>query len=283
MDVTVVIAAWDAHARDFLERAVSDVASQQPAPPIVVVDNASSPPLQIAGAKVLRSEQRRTIGAARNLGLTAVETEYVMFWDADDLMLPGTIARLRAAAEANRDAAVVACGILVDGGRPHHWPRKVTQRLARWRRLYALLHCVSSLFPTTGSALMRTQALRASGGFGDERCGEDWVAGVSMALRGRVTILQVPGRIYHQHGGSISASRTWRDRLRAARAVRRRLQVDAALPRPLRAAAPLLLPAQWFVLLCLRPMRLAIRAGGQVARGSPRQAGHPTPAVSQAR
>src|SRR4051794_24110007 len=89
--VTVVIPVWDAYV-DFLPDAVESVRRNAREAPIVVVDNASSravPPVE--GGEVVRSSRRLTEGAARNLGLEHVETEFVLFLDADDMLLDGTL------------------------------------------------------------------------------------------------------------------------------------------------------------------------------------------------
>ncbi len=58
--------------------------------PIVVVDNASSTPVpELEGCEVVRAPRRLSVGAARNLGLEQVATEYVVFLDADDMLLEG--------------------------------------------------------------------------------------------------------------------------------------------------------------------------------------------------
>ena len=269
-DVTVVIPAWGDYADDFLARAIASVAAQRPTPLILVVDNASQHPIgSLHAAEVVRSDERRTIGAARNFGLLTVGTEYVLFWDADDVMIPGAIGHLRDAMHADEGLALAATRILEGPGTYHHWPRMSVLRISRWRWAFALLHAVSSLYPTTGSALMRTNVLRSAGGFPDVDEADDWVAGVSLALRGRIRVLDVPGRIYRLHPTSLSAAWTPRDRIRSARYVRERLRTETSIPGFFRAATPLLAPAQWFVLLVLRPLRLQAMARRRPPSASP--------------
>jgi glycosyltransferase involved in cell wall biosynthesis len=58
---------------------------------IVVVDDGSDPPLELApapGQSLLRHDRPRGGGAARNAGLAAVRLPHVLFFDADDLLLP---------------------------------------------------------------------------------------------------------------------------------------------------------------------------------------------------
>src|SRR5262249_49002093 len=97
---TVVIPAWDGYAGAPLRAALRSVLDQAVPMRVLVVDNASLSELTgTGGVDVVRSERRLTVGAARNLGLAAVTTPYVVFWDADDVMLPGTLAFLQARIE----------------------------------------------------------------------------------------------------------------------------------------------------------------------------------------
>src|SRR3954466_15693369 len=91
-DVSVVVPVWGDYVGSALDEALESLRAQDLSARIIVVDNAADPPLaDMAGAEVVRSEERLTVGAARNRGLAEVRSPYVIFWDADDLMLPGTI------------------------------------------------------------------------------------------------------------------------------------------------------------------------------------------------
>jgi hypothetical protein len=240
-DVSVVVPVWGAYAGPLLDEALASLQTQDLPARIIVVDNASEPPLPGRdGVDVVRAPARLTVGAARNLGLEAVTTPYVLFWDADDLMLPGTLRFLRDRIAAEPDVVLVAAAILEgEPAQPHRWPRHWTFPLARRRSLFALGDCVWSLFPTTGSALIRTGPVRESR-FADANSGEDWVLGVSLAFRGRVLLEARPGRIYRQHPQSLWATqRSTRQLVRNAAAVRERIRADAGIPR----WAGLLLPA----------------------------------------
>ena len=147
--LTVVIPVWDSYAGAALEDALASVCAQQPQPSVLVLDNASVTPIAVGdGVRLLQTEQRLSIGAARNHALLHVTTPWVMLWDADDVMLPGTLADLLARADRDPAAVVIAAGIL-DGstGRRHHWPRSWTRPLSRLPRCYAAVHAISSLFP----------------------------------------------------------------------------------------------------------------------------------------
>jgi glycosyltransferase involved in cell wall biosynthesis len=257
-----VVPAWGDYAGRPLAEALESLRAQDLPARIIVVDNASEPPLpELDGATVLRSPTRLTVGAARNLGLATVTTPYVLFWDADDLMLPGTLRFLHDRIAAEPDAVLVAASILEgDPPVPHRWPRRWTYPLARARRLFAVGHCVWSLFPATGSALMRTSAASAMG-FGDANSGEDWVLGVSLAFRGRVILETRPGRLYRRHEGSLWATQRAAPQLIVhARAVRRRIRSDPAIPVWVRLLLPLIAFLQGFAVRVVRPLAETGRA-----------------------
>lgn len=85
---------------------------------ILVVDDGSSPPIEVAGLPATRSTLRllrsdRNVGpaSARNLGLTAARNEIIAFLDSDDLWLPGKLsAQLATLASAPGELVAVACG-----------------------------------------------------------------------------------------------------------------------------------------------------------------------------
>src|SRR5690242_10204527 len=92
---TVVIPVWDEYVPDRLPQALRSIELQDPAPDVIVVDNASAVTVPASpGISVVRAPQRLALGSARNLGLAQVKTPHVIFWDADDVMLPGTLAFL---------------------------------------------------------------------------------------------------------------------------------------------------------------------------------------------
>jgi glycosyltransferase involved in cell wall biosynthesis len=245
---TVVIAAWGGYVGGQLEEAVASVRDQDAPVAIVVIDNASDVPLPDLGdVELVRSPRRLALGAARNLGLAQVKTPYVLVWDADDVMLPGTLDFLERAIESDPDLAAFGAAILESPARVRHrWPRRWIARLARARTPFALFHCVWSLYPTTGATIMRTELVRAAGGYADTESGEDWVLGASLAFRGRIGWSERPGRLYRIHAQSVLARHTGlRHVARGARAVRKRLRDDTGLPRWTRAALPLILVGQY--------------------------------------
>ena len=258
--VTAVIPAWGAYADHRLDEAIASLRAQGEPLEILLVDNADDPPLHQPDVEVVRSDVRLALGGARNLGLEQVRTPLVLFWDADDVMPAGTLRAMLDAME--RDAGLVVCAsAITDGltGERHHWPRRWTLAAARRWRLFAVVNAVSSLYPVTG-AVLRTQAAREAR-FPEVGSGDDWVMGVSLAFRGRITVLEKPGRIYRRHGTSVSARWGMEHARVHARLVRDRLHADPAVPTAVRRLIPLIWLAQHGVLRLLRP----------VARRTPRR------------
>jgi hypothetical protein len=245
---TVVIAVWDAYVSERLGDALASIRSQAPRTPIVVVDNASQTPLPpLPGAWVIRAPRRLSAGAARNLGLSRVTTPYVVFWDADDIMLPETLSTLENTMKANARLTAFGMAVLEDPGRTRHrWPRPWIKKLIRRPKAFALLHAMWSLYPGTGATVMRTELVRQAGGYGDANSGEDWSLGVSLAFRGPLGWTEQPGRLYHMHDQSLwSQNMTPEDLSRHAKAIRDRIRSDDGIPDRAKTALPLIWLGQW--------------------------------------
>lgn len=91
---------------DGLTRLLTQLGDLQIADRIFVCDDASTPPCRpaelgfdeaAAGITYLRSDSHRGAGHARNMGIAALDTDHVLFFDSDDLLtedLPGLLADL---------------------------------------------------------------------------------------------------------------------------------------------------------------------------------------------
>ena len=209
-DVTVVVPVWDRYCA-FLPDCVAALLDQAGGPPpIVVVDNASHeslPPLSSA-VEVVRSDERLSVGAARNLGLERVTTARVMFCDADDRLLPDAIAFQRERLERRPELVGIACRYVSwnpeTGAQAvlNRSPRPIAVRVARYRRLFALANLRYNCFPIVGGSF-RTDAVRDAGGFGDADVGEDWILGTQLAFRGRIELNPTPTFLRRVHHGSL--------------------------------------------------------------------------------
>jgi glycosyltransferase involved in cell wall biosynthesis len=248
---TVVVPVWDAYVDQFLADAVRSIRDQGVDVEIIVVDNASRVPLpDLPEVSLLVSPERISLGRARNLALPTVTTPYVMFWDADDVMLPGTLAALEEGIA--RDTRLVAFGQAIleePGGARYRWPRRWIGSLMKWPRLFVLVHSVWSLYPATGSTIMRTSAVRSAGGYADTDSGQDWCLSVSLAFRGQLGWSERPGRIYRVHKDSVSHRYVGlQDRLRRARTVRDWIRRDPRSPTYVRRLMPAIQAGQYAAL-----------------------------------
>jgi glycosyltransferase involved in cell wall biosynthesis len=256
--VAVVIPVWDSYV-GFLGEAVASVRDQGADAELIVVDNASAQPLpELRGARVVRSDTRLSTGAARNLGLDAVTAPLVVFLDADDLMLPGTLATLTAGLRPSDVAFAMA---IVDGdtGGRHRAPRRIAYALARVPSLFALANTIWSLLPTQGATIARTADVRAAGGYGDRSQGEDWVLAAALTWRGRVRFTREPGLVYRWRFDSPGQPGAGADLLDNARFLRERLRADPAVPAPARRLLPVIGAAQWAAVELVRPVVRALR------------------------
>ncbi len=261
--VTVVIPAWNLGSE--LVAAVDSALEQGPAVEVLVVDNASDEPLPETGGRRVVLEQRCSVAAARNAGLAGVNTPYVMFLDADDRLLPGTIAYLLGLMEPNPEL-VMACATPLpwdmEADAPAHrppFPPRIAYRLCAQRRTFAFANLARNLLPVTGCSLIRTDLARDAGGFSESNFGEDWALGAVLALRGRVLIDERPGSHYAMRGGSLMARGEWSDILAARREIRRRVAADPATPVGVRLSLPVVFGLQYVSALRRRRYR---RAGG---------------------
>src|SRR5262245_6728493 len=240
--VTVVIPVWDDYVQ-FLGEAVESVRRNSPDAPIVVVDNASSTWVtELEGYEIARSSRRVSEGAARNLGLERVSSEYVVFLDADDMLLDGTLELLVERLAADPALAVSASSIL-DGatGERHRTPRRFVPALAHWSRVFAILNSIWSLLPIQGCAVMRTEQVRAAGGYADTDLGEDWDLGAVLAWRARVEVSERLGLYYRSTEGASGRRARTREELRtSAGRVRQRIRRDPKVPGWAKALVPLI-------------------------------------------
>jgi len=270
--VTVVVPVWDRYAA-FLRECVESVLDQADvkAPRVVVVDNASDVrvPSLPPGVEVVRSPRRLSVGAARNLGLARVETKTVVFCDADDRLLPGALAFLTARMTARPELVATICRYVSwnpeTGERAvlERSPRPVVFRVARHPRLFALAGLRYNCFPVVGG-ILRTEAAREAGGFGDGNVGEDWILGAQLAFRGPIEFHREPSFLRRVHAGSLWYRRhASAEYLARCQLLRERVRRDPSVPRWVKAGLPLLGAVH------RRDVRHASSRGGVVAPGNP--------------
>jgi len=245
--VTVVVPVWDSYCA-FLPGCLESVLAQEgERPRVIVVDNASRRPLPPlpAGVTVVRAGERLSVGAARNLALAEVETPEVIFCDADDRLLPGALAFLRRRMEERPE--LVACVCRYVSWNPETGERRVLDRsprpivfqVSRHRRAFALANLRYNCFPVAGG-ILRTDAARGAGGFGDLNVGEDWILGAQLAFRGPIEFHERPAFLRRVHTGSLWYRRhSQADYLRRCELLRERVRRDPAVPGWVKALLPL--------------------------------------------
>lgn len=132
----------------------------------------------------------RTLAEARNLALAEVETEFVIFLDADDELAPGYVETLLAGSADLRVPSVsyVAGGI----------PRKPYVPKVAGHDHDCKAACMEAGNYAVIGSLARTGLARAAGGFREEAVYEDWSLWLRM-YRAGATIETIPAAVYLAH------------------------------------------------------------------------------------
>jgi glycosyltransferase involved in cell wall biosynthesis len=224
--VCVVIPCFN-QAR-YLPAAVASVRAQSCAAHVeclVVDDGSTDDTAAVAsglGVAVIR-QGNAGVSAARNAGLAATRSDFVVFLDADDELLPAAIGEEIAALEARPDAvAVVGRALPIDAdGRllPCEYDDVDASDLYReW--------LARNFVWTPGAAMFARPALEAIGGFPiDLGPAADYAVYLRLARIRRMVILSRPLVRYRQHEASMS--RDPARMLRATIGVLRREQREA--------------------------------------------------------
>lgn len=216
-DVTVVIANFN--YGEFIAEAVESARAQAR---VLVVDDGSTDPATLSAldrlpddVELLR-QQNTGVAFARNNGIRAAATPYVLCLDADDKLMPDVIAAFAAALDRNPAL-----------GFAYGWPRFTgawdwvwkTPEYNPYRLLYR--HQIGL------SALMRRELFDQTGGFDPAfdhyEDWELWVHALALGWRGRR--LPIVAHEYRKHGQSKHAD----DRRRYRRMFRQLRRKHAAL------------------------------------------------------
>jgi hypothetical protein len=161
---TVVIPAYNKAAT--VGQAIASVAAQTLKPTkLVVVDDGSTDDTgraatgalsQVSGIATMYIRQDNGgVARARNRGLAEVNTKYVAFLDADDMLHPDFLAVCVKGLEDDRALGLAYTGLRVDGRNdPNPWPGEYNYNFQIARRNQVPTCCV-----------IRTEAIRRAGGY----------------------------------------------------------------------------------------------------------------------
>lgn len=213
LDVTVVIPV---HDREDALRAAIGSALAQSLPParIVVVDDGShdgsAAVAETFSVTLLRHEQARGSGAARNTGIDAADTEWIAFLDSDDVWEPHHLATV---APELRDHVFVTTPMIDSFGRGRGnvtgRPQAVTPS-----RLFFPENIVC-----TSTVVARRSSIEAVGGFSDLPRAQDLDLFVKLLDEGTALALPTPTASYsipdaYQEEGLRARSTAGADRVR---------------------------------------------------------------------
>lgn len=208
--VTVVISNYNygQHVGGCIESALAQTDKPQE---IIVVDDGSTDGSReiIAGYPVTLIEQaNQGVAAARNNGIRAAKTPFIVSLDADDTIAPSFIASLRPAMRSNRRMGIAYTGLTMnDNGKTYQtgWPPEFSfDEMAKVTNPPA--NCIPSC------CMFRRDMWEKAGGYIQSHApGEDtefWVRGLSIGYTAK-RVTQEGLFIYNAHQGSASRTKQY--------------------------------------------------------------------------
>lgn len=234
-EVGVVIPAY--HMEDFVGAAIASVLSQDVAVQLVVVDDASPDATElraraaidgVATAAVVANDRLKGVCGARNAGLQRLRTPWVLFLDADDLLLPGALAALLMARRTGCSAVLGAFCTVDEQGSPMDgsWAGQQAEgfrRLGEPQVLTASQLARVNVMPPPGGQLLSVDALRAVGGFDEGPLAQGWSEDAELLARlaavGQISRCEAEVLAYRQRGGSLSTRPGWRRQVARSRRI----------------------------------------------------------------
>jgi glycosyltransferase involved in cell wall biosynthesis len=223
LPVSVVVPTHD-RAALLLATLESVLAQRPPAREVIVVDDGSTDdtparlaPLAAAGRIRYVRQANAGLSAARNAGARLATSDYLLFLDDDDLLLPGALARLAAEAARHPTAGMICGGCLpferepaaLEPAPPDQWRDADPAAFLLWNRVY-----------TAGQVLIRRDVFRRAGEFDASVSPvEDWDMWLRLlaAAGGRWSSSPTLAYRYHPGGISRNVARMYRRSLRVAR------------------------------------------------------------------
>ena len=188
-------------------------------------DNTAALARSVAPQATVLNGARGGVSRARNTGLSFSDTEYVLFLDADDVLEPDALERLRSGSNTCDDAVASFgsfCKILPDGS---PYPGQPDPGIARYPTGDVLRPMLKQNFLANGGhVLVKAEVARRIGGFDPSlRLSEDWEFWCRLALEGPfVFIAGAPVMSLRVHTSSSSGalSREWMNHLPAVEKVK---------------------------------------------------------------
>jgi glycosyltransferase involved in cell wall biosynthesis len=213
---SVVLPVYEGAAT--IGEAIDSVLAQKPPPlEVIVADDGSADDLDRAlrpygdRIKIVR-QAHLGVAAARNTGWRAAGGDFVLFWDADDVLLPGKLAALSRLGQDRPDLDLLSTDIYFarDGSRVGRFG-EVNRFPISDQRTTILERCF------VVQPAFRRRSLEESEGFDESLAtGEDWDCVLRLILRGaRAGLWDEPLALYRINTGSLTNSRprTLRDRV----------------------------------------------------------------------
>ena len=175
---------------------------------IVVDDGSPVPANEVLGEAtdlLLIRTENRGVSAARNTGAARSTGEYLLFFDADDLMPPGSIA---AHVEAMRSAPEAALCFAARRDIEADGTVFRTDHICRPRRNYFHMLLESNPLGGPGTCLIRSTAYRKAGGFDESLAmAEDYDLWLKLALEGPVVRHTHCVMEYRRHENNVSSDK----------------------------------------------------------------------------
>ncbi|HEX8742432.1 MAG TPA: glycosyltransferase family 2 protein [Thermoleophilaceae bacterium] len=204
--LSVVIPAYNRET--MIARAVASAWGQHPRPPaeVIVVDDCSTDRSGAVaaelGARVIRHEQNRGLGASRNTGIRAATQPWIALLDSDDEWLPHLLDALW---RLRDDHILVGLASLNCGDDPAY------DRFAgpTGRRPVVLESPARLLYPenyiAASGTMVRADAVAAVGGYREDLShGEDLDLWLRVLEHGSGIVAPMVGVIYHLHAGQVT-------------------------------------------------------------------------------
>jgi glycosyltransferase involved in cell wall biosynthesis len=203
--VTVVIPCFN--QGHFLADAVASVRAQEieGGVELIVVDDGSTDETSALASRLgatLVRQSNRGLSSARNAGLAAAHGVFAVFLDADDELLPGSLAAGVAALGPRLDVdCLLRHCLLVDAaGRP--MPTQPPE-VSREDLYTELLHHNVTWAP--GAAMFRRDAVAAAGGFPEwNSAAADYALYLRFAREHRLAYVHAAAACYRQHDANMS-------------------------------------------------------------------------------